>query len=626
MNKKILLSFLLSLCLVGCKSNDIDSSEIISEQNADVLLTFDSYNAPSLASEVDTFETIIKFSDENEYVISYSKAIKSEENHITLNDGGYIKNKEGFPGISSIIINYFGGTLKYCFGYSSCEVNEIELASGASFDEISKYSYFKVLAVGEVTIKDITFVVNNNALNNYQYVESYENDHLTVIETKEFIKGSEIDVSSFKNPSSIYYEDKELEFLGFALEEYENVIDSFILGDNPVALYPVFQDVQRFSWSYDIENKTYTSLKAGVRPINDVEGKLFGRYSVEFEICNKSTTGIGLIWNALLPDSSYPYSTDCSYYYFHLNPNNGGCQFSKVENGIYTALKTYPVSTNKYWNTKWNKWNSDGRIEPLNITMTSEFTSKSVTIYIDGSCIANYTNIEELILFDSTVIGIRTNSSDNVAKNFKFVEYIASKNGFNEYSDGSYVSYLNNVSTVIPKFTATHLKFSADMTITSTINNVRSGLMIRAHRLNEESIDSNWTHQSGYYLHHNLTANVNFTATSIYDETYSKHPDGTTGNIGSISYNSSSIGILKEYHQENTEFYEGLSPSLTIRLSFELTNKQIAIYLNNNLIFKNENSNSISYFDGLVNNTGVGFVSGTYGVMFSNLEVIDYDI
>lgn len=631
MNRKTLIPFLFTLLLVGCKnSNNSNSSnsEInsTSEQNQDVLFVFDSGNSPSFADEVETFTWNIKFNNDEEYIISYSNVSTNKDNHIMLSDRGYIQNLDAFPGINKVTVNYTGGTLKYYCGYSTAEINEIELSSGVSYDELNKYSYFKLLAIGEVVIKDITFEIKNDADNSYQYVESYENDHLTVIEKKEFKKGSEVDTSLFKKPSPIFYEDKEISFLGYALEEYENVSETFILGDYPVALYPVFEYVQRFSWTHDIENQSYISLKAGVRPIIYAEGKQHGRYSADFEICNTMTTGIGLVWNCLLPDSSYPYANECSYYYFHLNPNNGGFQFSKVDNGTYTALKTYPLSTNKYWNAKWDKWNSYGRKEPLVITMTAEFSPKSTSIYIDGACIGVYTNEEELSLFDSTVIGIRTNSANNIAKNFKFIDYVSSENGFNKFNDDSYVSYLNNVSTVVPNITADHLKFSADMTITSTTNNVRSGLMIRAYRPLEESTTNNWTHQSGYYMHHNVTANANFTAISIYDNEYSKHPDGSTGNIGSIVYNSSTDGVLGQYYQNNVAFFNGESSTLSIRISFELTNEHVAIYLNDSLIFIKENSSVTNYFDNLLNNSGVGFVAGSYGVKFSYLEVINYDV
>lgn len=265
-----------------------------------------------------------------------------------------------------------------------------------------------------------------------------ENEYTSV----KYASGETVDISEWDTPEPIVFEGDGCSFLYWIDETYTDILeDDFVMPEGSLAFYAVYDMPQKYHWSYDADAHTYTSTGAGVRPLKNVKAAYYGELSVDFTVNEPATTGIGIIWNADIAESDYPYdySTGSSYWYFHLNPNaaSGGFQLSKVVDS-YSALQTVSLANSPTaWKTKFDSYKQTGA--PLSFNMKARFMPDKTEVFIDDELVYSYEGDELNTVFGS-VVGLRTNRAGNVAKNavwtpsetfasVKTLHYITGKDG-----------------------------------------------------------------------------------------------------------------------------------------------------------------------------------------------------
>ena len=202
-------------------------------------------------------------------------------------------------------------------------------------------------------------------------------------------------------------------------------------------------------------------------------------------------------------------------------------------------------------------------------------------------------------------------------------EEVDSINGYNVYADGTYESAVANATMTVANYGARYGKWSTDITVTDRSNN-RLGLLINAYvPTSNNAILYENKEIGGYYLHHNVSANVNFTLTTIYGGTYQGRPDGTKKNIQVVKYNTETAGALGAYYAKNKAFMNGETDSLTFNLAVEIVNAYIKIYVDGECVYTGENASDLGLFDFDNKYIGVGFTSSTKGTLFENYTFVE---
>ncbi len=506
----------------------------------------------------------------------------------------------------------------------------------------------------------------------------------------EYEAGQTVDVGDWPVPQSLTYEGQEVPFKCWQDEWQENdVSGQFTMPEKSMAFYATYNWPQMFSWAYDSQNDDYTSTKAGIRPFKNVDKAYYGKLSVKLGINVVTTTGIGIIWNLDYGTGDYLYDTDCEYWYFHLNPTNGGFQLSKVKND-YIVMHTVGLTASpQKWQDDWGNWRiSGGTLEAL---FEAEFTPQAITLYIQGEKLYTYT-AEQLNTVLGNSVGVRTNTAGNTAYDVEFTPYeeykdtyivnyvnslteesierrlvvkgedlylpnvseegyafmgwyddkeftnkveanyvvteditiyakldeVQTQNGYNVYKDGSYESTVANATATVDGLGTKYGKWSTDITVTNTANN-RLGILINA-KVPSSTSPVLYGDKGiyGYYVHHNVKANVNFTLTTISAGTYQGRPDGTKGNLLVKSYDANTTGKLAEYRAKNADFVAGKTSSLTFNLAIEKLNTYIKVYVDGECIIEYTTEDKLAIFDQVEGCTGVGFTTATAGTTFSN--------
>ncbi len=547
-------------------------------------------------------------------------------------------------------------------------------------------------ASGDVESSNSFSDLSGNAENEYDIRLYYTDDDYTVVKYK---AGETVDVSAWQKPQNYVYEGDLLPFVCWLDEWQENVVsENFVMPSHSMAFYAKYDMPQMFSWSYNDATQTYTSKKAGIRPAKNIVGGYYGTLSVTLDIKNESTSGIGVIWNLAYGESDYIYTNDCEYWYFHLNPTNGGVQLAKVKDGDYNALKTIALTVlPQSWQLKWSNWKNFGGV--LTTVFSVDFTPTKTILSIDGAQVFAYDG-QLLGTVLGSQVGVRTNVAGNCAKNITFnanefsnrtfvatyvngltekevekrlytadekvylpelaengyefvgwfsdkdyntqiinanglssdltlyakFEKVASYNGYYAYSDGKYKSVDKNATVTIDNLCGKYGKWSTDITI-SDVTNSRVGLLINAFvPRSEETVLFSNNEICGYYIHHNVKANANFTLTTINNGVYGGKPDGTTGSLKVKSYTEASEGKLGEYYAKNKAFLDGESNTLTFNLAIEVLNTYIKVYLDGETIIEYEEKDGLGLFDDNDKCVGVGFTSATVGTLFAEYKFI----
>ena len=195
---------------------------------------------------------------------------------------------------------------------------------------------------------------------------------------------------------------------------------------------------------------------------------------------------------------------------------------------------------------------------------------------------------------------------------------VESANGYNIYSDGTYESAVKNATATVPNLGSRYGKWSVDVTVTDPINN-RLGLLINAYVPHSSgSILYGNSAISGYYVHHNVKANANFTLTTITGGVYQARPDGTKANLKVKNYTASTAGALANYYARNAQFIAGKTETLTFNLAVEVLNTYIKVYVDGECVIEYTNASGLGLFDGNAQCIGVGFTTATAGTKFAN--------
>ncbi len=238
-----------------------------------------------------------------------------------------------------------------------------------------------------------------------------------------YAEGETVDVSAWGEPTG-EFEGEEVTFTHWEDELLENTVSAnFKMPAKSMAFYAQYNTPQLFAWSWDKTTNVYTSTGAGVRPIKNVGG-YYGTYSADIVVVNRSTTGIGLIFNAYVPtdvNKPYDYNTDCEYWYMHVNPTtSGGYQLAYVSKatgyGVQTSCSL--TSAPQVWQTKFDEFKNKGT-QTLEMNFKIVYTPTAITCYIDNQKVMEYTG-ELLNKAFNKGVGIRTNAQDNVVKNVTF--------------------------------------------------------------------------------------------------------------------------------------------------------------------------------------------------------------
>lgn len=528
----------------------------------------------------------------------------------------------------------------------------------------------------------------SGATNEYDIRLYYTDYDYTVVK---YVAGELVDVSEWAMPQNMLYEGESIPFTHWVDEWQENVIeDDFTMLSHSMAFYAQYDMPQLFSWSYDVDTQKYTSKKAGIRPAKNVVGGYYGTLSVTLDINNESTSGIGIIWNLSYGESDYIYTEDCEYWYFHMNPSNGGFQFAKVQNGEYSALTTVQLANSpSTWQLKWLEWKNLGGV--LTTEFSVEFNPQKTVLYVDGAELYSYEG-EQLGTVLGTEVGVRTNTLGNCARNIVFnanefssatstVTYIdgatneqldkrlyttdeniylptvsksgyefagwflesdyttkvtsasgltsdlnlyakfdkiSTSNGYNIYLDGKYKAVAKNATVTVDGLGDKYGKWSVDITV-NDVTNARVGLLINAFvPTSQDAVLFSNGEICGYYIHHNVKANANFTLTTINNGVYGGKPSGTTGSLSVKSYTQNSDGKLGEYYAKNKAFLDGESDELTFNLAIEVLNTYIKVYLDGDCIIEYEDESGLELFASNASCVGVGFTSATVGTVFNN--------
>lgn len=195
---------------------------------------------------------------------------------------------------------------------------------------------------------------------------------------------------------------------------------------------------------------------------------------------------------------------------------------------------------------------------------------------------------------------------------------VSTANGYNVYPDGTYEAAVANATATVPNMGGRYGKWSVDITVNDRTNN-RLGLLINATvPQSSGSILYGNSAISGYYVHHNVKANANFTLTTITGGAYEARPDGTKANLQVKNYTASTAGALANYHARNAEFIAGTTESLTFNLAVEVLNTYIKIYVDGECVIEYTNASGLGLFDGNAQCVGVGFTTATAGTKFAN--------
>ncbi len=198
------------------------------------------------------------------------------------------------------------------------------------------------------------------------------------------------------------------------------------------------------------------------------------------------------------------------------------------------------------------------------------------------------------------------------------LQEVSTANGYNVYSDGTYEAAVANATATVPNLGGRYGKWSVDITVNDRTNN-RLGLLINATvPQSSGAILYGNSAISGYYVHHNVKANENFTLTTITGGVYQARPDGTKANLQVKKYTTSTAGALANYHARNAEFIAGKTETLTFNLAVEVLNTYIKVYVDGECVIEYTNASGLGLFDGNAQCVGVGFTSATAGTKFSN--------
>lgn len=201
---------------------------------------------------------------------------------------------------------------------------------------------------------------------------------------------------------------------------------------------------------------------------------------------------------------------------------------------------------------------------------------------------------------------------------------IQSKNGFNIYSDGRYESTAAKVAVTVAGTGSKYGKWSVDITETDR-SNARVGILINSYvKSADGAVLYTDASVSGYYVHHSIQANANFTLTTIYQGVYQQHPDGTKGNLNVCSYKSTSTGALGAYYAKCKDFLDGKTSSLSFNLAVEVMPEYIKVYLDGECIINYTTAAGLGLFDSVNGCVGVGFNTAKVGTVFSNMSFVPY--
>ena len=190
-------------------------------------------------------------------------------------------------------------------------------------------------------------------------------------------------------------------------------------------------------------------------------------------------------------------------------------------------------------------------------------------------------------------------------------------NNFNVYegTDGKtiYESTAKNIWTTVSDIESTRYGlWEADLYIYDRSTS-RIGLLINAYTPAGSVYGDKGA--NGYYLHHNASANANFTLASIRDGAY------TTGGAV-VNYNSASSGALGAYYARSKAWLDGETEFVKVRLGIEISAQSIKLYIDGECILMHTNANYLGLFDENPQCVGVGFISGGIGNIFTNFNFI----
>lgn len=319
---------------------------------------------------------------------------------------------------------------------------KVETNGGTTIDDIS-WKEGTALTVPETTKKDheflgwyydeaLTNIVNLNSFKggedvviyaSWEYVPIMREIRFYTTEhdyySKYYAEGSTVDVSAWKTPDPIYFEKEPCPFDYWIDETYTTIAtDNFTMPNRSMAFYAEYQMPQMFRWS--LEDGVYTSTGAGTRNIKEIENAYYGTYSVDFTVGDSTTTGIGIVWNLIIPETDNPYDDEsgCYYWYMHLNPTNGGFQLARVLHD-YEVIKTISRSAAPAsWQSKWEAY-SLNKGNGLSYNCKAVYTPSAISIYIDDELLYTYSG-EWVNTVCGNLVGIRTNKAGNIAKNATF--------------------------------------------------------------------------------------------------------------------------------------------------------------------------------------------------------------
>ncbi len=304
------------------------------------------------------------------------------------------------------------------------------------------------LEIQDAEVTSLTLYAQWEANEYKVYLYSNGEDGDPVIHT--YKMDETVNVSDWTVPECVH-EGQKVDFLYWESEtgHKQFVPDAtFTMGAESLSLYPVYDMPQLFAFDYDPETDTYTSTRAGIRPITNMsaEAPFYGEISVDFVVNDTgliggTTTsgginGVGIFWNATIPETDYPYNgAGTSYFYMHMNPRNGGFQLALVNGDLagsdsYETLSPNPSKTTN-WTTKWNEWNTARAAEatfyPLEFNFKAVFTPTSIMLYVDGELNCTYTGIR-LNSLTGGYAGIRAAGAGVTAKNIVVSESTAYPN------------------------------------------------------------------------------------------------------------------------------------------------------------------------------------------------------
>ncbi|MBO4962998.1 MAG: hypothetical protein J6C97_04395 [Clostridia bacterium] len=363
------------------------------------------------------------------------------------------------------------------------------------------------------------------------------------------------------------------------------------------AEYKELNYADSYAWSYNETDKTYTSTGVGIAPTIDKLGATYGTYSASLTVANNTTTGVGIIWNASIADVDKPYdhTTGSSYWYMHLNPQNGGFQLAQVSTA-YSAIKTVLLANGPTaWQTKWNAWNNGGKTTNLIFEMKVEFMPTYIRLYIDGDLLYTYEG-DKLGTITGKSVGFRTNKADNVVKDISFTPWTynwsPSLDGTSYTSVGKGIMLTNaNAGTIGT--------YSVDFTIGEKTT---TSLGILFNATVPSSVDK--PYESGcsyYYLNLNINSGANFQLAKV-DGTYLSlaYIQKTTLTNWNTKYNAWNDG--------------GRVDTLTFNLKVEFCETSISVYVDDELITTYTGDNV-----GKLTGSGVGVRSSLAGNTISNV-------